>query len=112
MKKFIFIGTLMSLGSLCYGQDFIDNALLFSRPRPSGSARIQALGGTQVSLGGDYSSALSNPAGLGMYNRSEVTFSLGLTTNDFSSDYLGQTTDASESMFNIPGLSLVYHHET
>ena len=106
MKKFVFIATLMSLGSLCYAQDFIDNALLFSRTRPSGSARIQALGGTQVSLGGDYSSALSNPSGLGMYNRSEVTFSPGLTTNNFSSDYLGENTDASKSMFNIPGLSL------
>ena len=52
MKKFVFIATLMSVGSLCYAQDFIDNALLLSRPRPSGSARIQALGGTQVSLVG------------------------------------------------------------
>ncbi len=25
---------------------------------------------------------------------------------------LGENTDASKSMFNIPGLSLVYHHET
>ena len=101
MKKFVFIVTLMSLGSVCHAQDFIDNALLFSRTRPSGSARIQALGGTQVSLGGDYSSALSNPAGLGMYNRSEFTFSPGLTTSSFSSDYLGENKDASTSMFNI-----------
>jgi hypothetical protein len=102
----------MSIGSLTYAQDFIDNALLFSRSRQNGSARIQALGGTQVSLGGDYSSALSNPAGLGMYNRSEFTFSPGVTTNKFSSTYLGENTDASKSGFNIPGLSLVYHHET
>jgi hypothetical protein len=112
MKKIVFIVTFMSIGSLTYAQDFIDNALLFSRARPSGSARIQALGGSQVSLGGDYSSALSNPAGLGMFNRSEFTFSPGLTINDFSSDYLGVSTDESKSMFNIPGLSLVYHHET
>jgi len=112
MKKFVFIVTLMSLGSLCYAQDFIDNALLFSRTRPSGSARIQALGGTQVSLGGDYSSALSNPSGLGMYNRSEFTLSPGVTTTNISSNYLGENKDASQSMFNIPGLSLVYHHET
>ena len=112
MKKSVFTVILMSLVSFSYAQDFIDNALLFSRQRPSGSARIQALGGTQVSLGGDYSSALSNPAGLGMYNRSEFTFSPGLTLNNFSSDYLGENTDASKSMFNIPGISLVYHHET
>ncbi|HEX6222890.1 MAG TPA: hypothetical protein VFZ52_00675 [Chryseolinea sp.] len=112
MKKAVFIVILMSLGFLSYAQDFIDNALLFSRPRPSGSARIQALGGSQVSLGGDYSSALSNPAGLGMYNRSEFTLSPGFTTSSFSSDYLGENTDASKSMFNLPGLSFVYHHES
>lgn len=112
MKKFVFIVTLMSFGSLCFAQDFIDNALMFSRSRPSGSARVQALGGTQVSLGGDYSSAFSNPAGLGMYNRSEFTLSPGVTTNNFSSTYLGVKTDASKSMINIPGLSLVYHHES
>ena len=112
MKKYIFIVTLMSLGSYSFAQDFVDNALLFSRTRPSGSARIQALGGSQVSLGGDYSSALSNPAGLGMYNRSEFTLSLGLTDTNISTDYVGTNTDASKSMFNIPGLSLVYHHET
>src|SRR5688500_20379316 len=99
MKKLVFIVTLMSIGSLTYAQDFVDNALLFSRSRQNGSARIQALGGTQVSLGGDYSSALSNPAGLGMYNRSEFTFSPGVTTNKFSSTYLVENTDASKSAF-------------
>jgi len=112
MKKLIFIVILMSFGSLSFGQDFVDNALLFSRTRPSGSARIQSLGGAQVSLGGDYSSALSNPAGLGMYNRSEFTLSPGVTSTDFSSTYQGQKTDASKSMFNIPGLSFVYHHDS
>lgn len=112
MKKIVFIVTLMSFGSAALAQDFIDNALVFSRTRPTGSARIQALGGTQVSLGGDYSSAFSNPAGLGMYNRSEFTFSPGVNINDFSSTYLGNKTNASKSMINIPGLSLVYHHES
>ena len=112
MKKYVFIVTLLSLGFAATGQDFVDNALLFSRTKPTGSARIQALGGTQVSLGGDYSSAFSNPAGLGMYNRSEFTFSPGLTMNDMSSTYLGNKTSGSKSMINIPGLSFVYHHES
>ena len=112
MKKFLFTVTLMSFGIGAIAQDFVDNALLFSRTRPTGSARIQALGGTQVSLGGDYSSAFSNPAGLGMYNRSEVTISPGLTMSDMSSTYRGNKTSASKSMINIPGLSFVYHHES
>jgi hypothetical protein len=112
MKKFIFIATLMSLGSVTFAQDFVDNALLFSRNRISGSARVQAIGGASTSIGGDYSSALSNPAGLGMFNRSEFTLSPGFTTTDISSTYLDEKTSDSKSNINIPGLSLVYHHET
>jgi hypothetical protein len=112
MKKIIFIVTVMFYASSSFGQDFIDNALLFSRIRPGGSARIQALGGAQTSLGGDYSSAFSNPAGLGMFNKSEFTITPAVTFSKSSSTYLGNTTDQTKSGFNIPGVSLVYHHDT
>jgi long-subunit fatty acid transport protein len=91
------------------GQGYVDNALLFSRTQPGGSARIQGLGGAQTALGGDYSSALSNPAGLGMFNRSEFAFSLGLNNFNSSSTYLDNTEDHSKSTFNIPGFGLVFH---
>jgi hypothetical protein len=112
MKKIIFIVTLMSLGVNGFAQDFIDNALLFSRTRPGGSARIQALGGAQTSLGGDYSSSFSNPAGLGMFNRSEFTITPSVNFTRVSSNYFGTTADDSKLGFSIPGLSLVYHHES
>jgi hypothetical protein len=112
MKKVILVAAIISGCLTAHAQDFVDNALLFSRVRPGGSARIQALGGAQVSLGGDFSSALSNPAGLGMYNRSEFTFSAATTFQNVSSDYLSVTTKDSKSGINIPGLSLVYHHDT
>src|SRR5690606_21811866 len=54
--------------------DYHELALLFSQYNYKGTARIQGIGGAQVSLGGDLSSALSNPAGLGFYNRSEFSF--------------------------------------
>lgn len=112
MKKVIFIVTLMSFGYCTIAQDFVDNALLFSRSQTAGSARMQGIGGAHVSLGGDYSAGLVNPAGLAMYNRSEFTISPGLTSNDISSTYQGTKSSASKSMFNIPGISFVYHHET
>ena len=92
---------------------FSDAALLFSRTNPGGSARIQAMGGAQVSLGGDYSSAFSNPAGLGMYNHSEFTFSLGVNSSNTSSIYNNATTTtASTSNFlPITGISLVFHNK-
>lgn len=92
-----------------WAQGFVENALLFSRTKPGGSARIQAMGGTQVALGGDFSSALSNPAGLGMYNRSEFTFSPAFNTYSTDSEHLGTKSSDSKNVFNIPGLSYVHH---
>jgi hypothetical protein len=92
-----------------WAQGFVENALLFSRTKPGGSARIQAMGGAQVALGGDFSSALSNPAGLGMYNRSEFTFSPALNFYTSDSQHLGNGMTDSKSVFNIPGLSYVHH---
>jgi long-subunit fatty acid transport protein len=111
MKKLIFTVILLPFLGSSHAQDFVDNALLFSRIQPGGSARIQALGGAQVSLGGDYSSALSNPAGLGMFNRSEITFSLGLNDNTTSSTYFGNTSDDGRTVLTIPGFSYVQKHE-
>src|SRR5690349_20056358 len=82
---------LLSSSSVLLAQSYVESALLFSRTKPYGSARIQALGGSQVALGGDYSSSISNPAGLGMYNRSEVTLSTGLNFYNTESLYKGNS---------------------
>jgi hypothetical protein len=111
MRSFkISLGVILML--ICTGafaQGFVENALLFSRTKPGGSARIQAMGGAQVALGGDFSSALSNPAGLGMYNRSEFTFSPALNFYNTDSRHLGTDMTDSKTVFNIPGLSYVHH---
>lgn len=101
----------LCLPSLAVAQGFIENALLFSRTRPGGSARIQALGGAQVALGGDFSSALSNPAGLGMYNRSEFTFSPAMNFFNTSAEHLGNSANDSKNVFNVPGLSYVHNSQ-
>lgn len=112
MKFRVFLqlaGLLLSFSPDLFAQGFVDNALLLSRTKPNGSARVQAMGGAQVALGGDFSSALSNPAGLGMYNRSEFTFSPGI--NFFSTDatHNTETGKDSNSKLNIPGLSYVFN---
>lgn len=54
-------------------QNEID-ALRYSITDFSGSARYTAMGGAFGSLGGEFSSLSSNPAGLGMYQYSEISF--------------------------------------
>ena len=112
MKNLIFMAILLSSANLAYGQNFADNALLFGRTSLGGSARIQSIGGAQVALGGDYSSSLSNPAGVAMYNRSEITLTPAFNFVNSTSAYQGETTDDSKFGFNIPGLSFVFHHDT
>ncbi len=94
-------------------QGLVELANTFSRTLPTGSARIQAMGGAQTALGGDFSLGRSNPAGLGMYNRSEVALSLGNFSVNTTGDYRGAdliSTDnrASLSRFNLPSFGLIF----
>jgi len=105
------IGFLMLLPHLMWAQSTSETALLFSRFSPGGSARIQGMGGVQTSLGGDYSSAFSNPAGLGMFNRSEVSITPGFNTAKITSSYLDNNITSSKTNLNIPGLGIVFQSE-
>lgn len=104
-------GIIVFISIQIQAQSFVETALQFSRTYPGGSARIQSLGGAQVSLGGDFSSALSNPAGLGMFNRSEFTISPAYNIANASSEYFNQRTADSRSTFHIPALSMAFHND-
>ncbi len=90
-------------------QSYAEEALIVSRVRAGGSARIQAMGGVQNALGGDISSAYYNPAGLGMYNRSDfsITPAYGMTT--ISSDYLGNTSSDTRNSLMFSNLGVAFH---
>ena len=69
--------------SKSYAQ-YLSDALKFSQLQNSSTARFDALGGYKSSLGGDINSLYGNPAGLGMFTKSEfsITPSLKLRNND------------------------------
>lgn len=106
MKKLILIGTLL----LCLIYEgnaqtgVFNEALLFSRTSFGGTTRMQTLGGAHVSLGGDISSALINPAGLGFYNRSELTFTPGVKFQTAESQFNGDPNQESSTFDNNFGL--------
>ncbi|MBI1770226.1 MAG: hypothetical protein HY015_04145 [Bacteroidetes bacterium] len=114
MKKNVGLGLsgifmFFSIGTIA--QSYADEALIFGRTNTGGSARIQGMGGAQVALGGDYSAAFSNPAGLGFFNRSEATLSLGQNFYKSSADYFGANSKDSRANFNVPGFSVVFHSD-
>lgn len=111
MKKLIII----SLGILClsYGGQAQD-ATNFSRTAldlmtlyPGGSARIQALGGAGTALGGDISSAALNPAGLGFYNRGDLSITPSFNFINSDGSYLGTRFSEGRSNFNFANLGVV-----
>ena len=84
---------------------YID-ALRFSQTALGGTTRIQSMGGVQVGLGGDLSSALSNPAGLGFYNRSDVSVSSSMNLQSATTDYLGTSSSNSKNKFAVAQLGV------
>lgn len=87
--------------------DFVSTAIDLSRTNPGGSARILGMGGAQTALGGDISSAYSNPAGLGFFSRSEFSFSPVFNYVGAETDYLGNTTNDGRLNFNFGNLGAV-----
>lgn len=77
-----------------------------------GTARATAMGNAFGALGGDFTSTSINPAGMGLYNSSELagTFQVGNFQNRAS--YLGLNTPESETNFSMPSLAYVFSMKT
>ena len=84
-----------------------EQALIFSSYQYVGSARIQGIGNTQISLGGDISSIVGNPAGLGFYNRSEVSITPSYNTFTADANYISNQVKSSTGNFNIENFGVV-----
>jgi len=86
---------------------YAGDAFRYSEINQTGTARFQGLGGNHAALGGDASTISGNPAGLGFYNRSEFSISPAVTSVNTDSKYIGQSTAANTSNFNLSNASLV-----
>jgi len=82
-------------------------ALRYSRYNPFGTARYAAQGGAIGALGGDLSSVMVNPAGLGFYRSSEFSFSPSFYWTNTNSDFMGSSVDDSQLKFTVGSLGMV-----
>jgi hypothetical protein len=103
---FVILLSFESFGQSPHG--YYDDALRFSRLTFGGSARFQSVGGATTALGADIGSLSSNPAGLGMYNRSDMNISAGIGTANTNSSYFGNNQKDHRSFFNIPSMGMVF----
>lgn len=108
MTRFLFPAILLLLftshGAMAQNEE---DALRFSQYLPGGTARSWALGGAMGAAGADPASASTNPAGFGLYNVSEVSFSPQFEVNGARSTYHGTSANDNDNRFSFNNLSLV-----
>ena len=107
MKRFLLILILACcLLPIAYSQD----VQRFAERQIIGTARYVGMGGAMTAIGGDPSAVLDNPAGLGLYRRSEIAITL-----DYASDKTTQRTtqnnaasSSTRSRFAAPHVSAIW----
>lgn len=107
MKKRLIILALILFGaSQMFAQDQVD-ALRFSQRFLQGDARSVGIGNAIGAVGADFNSSTINPAGLGLFRKSEFKFSLGFYDINSQGTYLGQLSQRHKFNVNVPDFSIV-----
>ena len=107
MKIKILVIALAISATIVNAQNEID-ALRYSTHELSGTARYSAMGGAFGSLGGEFSGLSSNPAGIGMYQFSEISFTPCFNLNSTKSYYNNYNLSSYKSKVSIGNLGLVF----
>ena len=111
MKKYSCAFVLLLFSTTIMAQN-IGDALRLSNYRIQGTARSTAMGNAIGALGGDFTSASINPAGLGIYRSSEFVLTPSFSSSNVDGTYLTTKTSASKNHFGIPNIGYVAHFNT
>lgn len=102
MKRLLLILLLVySLSPIASGQD----VQRFSERQVMGTARYVGMGGAMTAIGGDPSAVLDNPAGLGLYRRSEIMLTIDETIDRTQQSSENQYT---RSRFAAPQIAAIW----
>ena len=108
MKKILlFVASIFVLGNI-QAQDPGD-ALRFSSYGLNGTANFISKAGAIGALGGDFTAASYNPAGLGIYSTSELSISMGYYGGFTGSEYNGNKLSDSRSNFNFGNIGALFN---
>ncbi len=84
------------------------DALRYSELNLGGTARFISLGGAFSALGADFSTLSTNPAGIGLYKKSEFSFSPSFYRGKTESDFYNNITEDSKFIFNVSNIGVVF----
>ena len=115
MKKTIFRAIVLALGFQTSfaqlslnGHFYGEDALKFYSFGNNGTARVQGMGGAFTALGGDQSSVIVNPAGLGFFNKSEFSITPIFQNSNTTSNYISNSDKLSSSNMRIGQIGAVF----
>lgn len=107
MKRIIPGLSILILLSLSLRSQNEVDALRYSQTTFGGSARVMAMGGAYGSLGADFSTLSTNPAGIGLFKKSELLLSPSIYIGATNSTYNGTKRDDSKQNFNMSNAGFV-----
>ncbi len=88
----------------------VTESLRYTELFPSGTARNVGVGGAMSSLGGDFGALSSNPAGLGVYRKSEFVLSPALLLTNINSVLNeGDSNTGNNAHFGLENIGLVFY---
>ncbi|OGX87982.1 OmpP1/FadL family transporter [Hymenobacter glacialis] len=111
-KRIIWLGLALVAGQAghAFAQGASD-ALRYSRLQIGGPARSLGIGGANVAVGADFGNLTSNPAGLGMYQKSELHFTPGFGLGQSDAGIEGNASgaqNATKNSFHVGSGGLVF----
>jgi len=106
MKKIIITSLLGLFTIVGFSQGAVD-ALRYSNISHNGDARFMGMGGAFGALGGNISSFNYNPAGIGLYRRSDASFTASFSKNKNTARYNSELNKNTEDDFIISSAGIV-----
>lgn len=108
MKRTAILITAAIFLSITAGAQFAEDVLRYSRTNIGGTARYMATGGAFGALGADFTLTSVNPAGIGLYKSSELTFTPAVFWQKTGSSYNGGFGEDSRTVFHMGNAGYVY----
>lgn len=103
----MFLIAILTFAMLALYSQNQEDALRYSRTSMMGSARYMSMGGAYGSIGADFSGLSVNPAGIGLFRRSEFTLTPMITFSETEVNYLGEMRDDSKYHLGFGNIGFV-----
>lgn len=114
MKKYILaslVATVATIGT-SYAQSYAPDAFRFSQTNYGSTSRFKGMAGAQIGVGGDIGSISANPAGLGLFTKSEFSITPEFNAVSNQNAFLGNTSKSSKNQINLNNIGVVFYNPT